>query len=267
VISRLLCCGKQRRIRIASVNAGEQVISRKSVMSLSIEPIPLTRLALMFVPVLVVILIQIRWAMPAKPALYGVGRMLLQLLLIGYVLVFLFESKHGVVVSLVLVGMIVISSWIALRPVPSQRRRWYLIAVASISVAGIPILFLGTVWVLDVTPWYAPRYVIPLAGMIFASSMNSISIGAERLTAEIDNGTAPDDARRRAFAAALIPLINSLMAVGLVTIPGVMTGQVLAGISPLIAARYQIMMMCMLFGSSGIATACFLYWSRPTRNA
>jgi len=97
--------------------------------------------------------------------------------------------------------------------------------------------------------------------------MNSISIGAERLTAEIDNGTAPDDARRRAFAAALIPLINSLMAVGLVTIPGVMTGQVLAGISPLIAARYQIMMMCMLFGSSGIATACFLYWSRPTRNA
>ncbi len=233
-------------------------------MDPSIEPIPLTRLAVIFIPVVVVILIQARWAMPTKPALYGVGRMVLQLLLLGYILVFLFESKHGVVVSLVLVAMISVSSWIALRPIAVQRRRLYLITVISISIAGIPILFLGTGWVLDVRPWYAPRYIIPLAGMIFANSMNSISIAAERLTAEIDNGADPDDARRKAFSAALIPLVNSLMAVGLVTIPGVMTGQVLAGISPVIAARYQIMMMCMLFGSSGISTACFLYWSRLT---
>jgi putative ABC transport system permease protein len=235
-------------------------------MEPSIEPIPLARLAVIFIPVVAVIVIQVRWAMTTKPALYGVGRMVLQLLLIGYILVFLFESKHGVVVSLVLAGMIAVSSWIALRPIAAQRRRLYLITVISISIAGIPILFLGTGWVLDVTPWYAPRYIIPLAGMIFANSMNSISIAAERLISEIDNGVAPDDARRKAFSAALIPLINSLMAVGLVTIPGVMTGQVLAGISPVIAARYQIMMMCMLFGSSGISTACFLYWSRPTSN-
>ena len=233
-------------------------------MDPSIEPIPLSRLTLIFIPVAVVILIQIRWAMPTKPALYGMGRMLLQLLLIGYILLFLFESEHGVVVSLVLAVMIAVSSWIALRPIASQRPHLYLVTLISISIAGLPILFLGTGWVLEVTPWYAPRYVIPLAGMIFANSMNSISISAERLTAEINSGRNRDDARRTAFSAALIPLINSLMAVGLVTIPGVMTGQVLAGISPLIAARYQIMMMCMLFGSSGIATACFLYWSRPT---
>ena len=235
-------------------------------MDPSIEPIPLTRLILMFIPVLVVILIQVRWAMPTKPALYGMGRMVLQLLLIGYVLLFLFETEHGIVVLLVLVVMIAVSSWIALRPIASQRSHLYLITLASISIAGLPILFLGTRWVLEVTPWYAPRYVIPLAGMIFANSMNSISIAAERLTVELDGGSNRDDARRKAFATALIPLINSLMAVGLVTIPGIMTGQVLAGISPLIAARYQIMMMCMLFGSSGISTACFLYWSRPTKS-
>ena len=235
-------------------------------MDPSIEPIPLTRLILMFIPVLVVILIQVRWAMPTKPALYGMGRMVLQLLLIGYVLLFLFETEHGIVVLLVLVVMIAVSSWIALRPIASQRSHLYLVTLASISIAGLPILFLSTGWVLEVTPWYAPRYVIPLAGMIFANSMNSISIAAERLTAELDGGSNRDDARRKAFAASLIPLVNSLMAVGLVTIPGIMTGQVLAGISPLIAARYQIMMMCMLFGSSGISTACFLYWSRATNS-
>ena len=235
-------------------------------MDTSIEPIPLTRLMLMFIPVVVVILIQVKWAMPTKPTLYGMGRMVLQLLLIGYILLFIFETEHGIVVLLVLVTMIAVSSWIALRPIASQRSHLYLVTLASISIAGLPILFLSTGWVLEVTPWYAPRYVIPLAGMIFANSMNSISIAAERLTAELDGGSNRDDARRKAFATALIPLVNSLMAVGLVTIPGIMTGQVLAGISPLIAARYQIMMMCMLFGSSGISTACFLYWSRPTKS-
>ena len=235
-------------------------------MDPSIEPIPLTRLILVFIPVLVVILIQVRWAMPTKPALYGMGRMVLQLLLIGYILLFIFETEHGIVVLLVLVVMIAVSSWIALRPIASQRSHLYLVTLASISIAGLPILFLGTRWVLEITPWYTPRYVIPLAGMIFANSMNSISIAAERLTAELDGGSNRDDARRKAFATALIPLVNSLMAVGLVTIPGIMTGQVLAGISPLIAARYQIMMMCMLFGSSGIATACFLYWSRTPKS-
>lgn len=235
-------------------------------MDPSIEPIPLTRLILMFIPVLVVFLIQVKWAMPTKQALYGMGRMVLQLLLIGYILLFIFETEHGIVVLLVLVVMIAVSSWIALRPIASQRSHLYLVTLASISIAGLPILFLGTRWVLEITPWYTPRYVIPLAGMIFANSMNSISIAAERLTAELDGGSNRDDARRKAFATALIPLVNSLMAVGLVTIPGIMTGQVLAGISPLIAARYQIMMMCMLFGSSGIATACFLYWSRVPKS-
>ena len=234
-------------------------------MDTSIESIPLTRLMLMFIPVLVVILIQVKWAMPTKPTLYGMGRMVVQLLLIGYILLFIFETEHGIVVLLVLVTMIAVSSWIALRPIASQRSHLYLVTLASISIAGLPILFLGTKWVLEITPWYTPRYVIPLAGMIFANSMNSISIAAERLTAELDGGSNRDDARRKAFATALIPLVNSLMAVGLVTIPGIMTGQVLAGISPLIAARYQIMMMCMLFGSSGIATACFLYWSRTPK--
>ena len=102
--------------------------------------------------------------------------------------------------------------------------------------------------------------------MIFANAMNSVSIAAERFSSELSAGLDRADARRKAFEAALIPLVNSLLAVGLVALPGMMTGQVLAGVSPLIAARYQILVMCMLFGSSGIAAASYLYWSRPPRS-
>ncbi|MDX1733734.1 MAG: ABC transporter permease, partial [Halioglobus sp.] len=67
-----------------------------------------------------------------------------------------------------------------------------------------------------------------------------------------------ESARLAAYQAAMIPVINALLAVGLVSLPGMMTGQILSGVSPLIAARYQIMVMCMIFASAGISTALFL---------
>ena len=113
--------------------------------------------------------------------------MLLQLMLIGYVLLFLFESEHAILVSIVLTVMITVSSWIALRPLASARRS-FISDHTRIHrpVSGLPTLFLATAWVLDVTPWYAPRIVIPLAGMIFANAMNSVSIAAERLSSELN---------------------------------------------------------------------------------
>ncbi|MBW2490481.1 MAG: ABC transporter permease, partial [Deltaproteobacteria bacterium] len=72
-----------------------------------------------------------------------------------------------------------------------------------------------------------------------------------------------DEARGTALKASLIPITNSLFAVGLVSLPGMMTGQVLSGVSPLIAARYQIMVMCMIFSAAGISSACFLSMIKP----
>ena len=115
-----------------------------------------------------------------------------------------------------------------------------------------------TQWVLKLNPWYAPHYMIPIAGMIFAGSMNSVSLAAERITAETARAVPYQKARTIALNAALIPIFNTLLAVGIVALPGMMTGQILSGISPFIAVRYQIMVMCMLFGSSGISAACFL---------
>jgi putative ABC transport system permease protein len=93
--------------------------------------------------------------------------------------------------------------------------------------------------------------------------MNSISLSAERLNAEIGRYVPYDEARKIALQSSLIPVTNSLFAVGLVSLPGMMTGQILSGVSPLIAVRYQIMVMCMVFGASGIATAFFLVLVKP----
>jgi putative ABC transport system permease protein len=100
--------------------------------------------------------------------------------------------------------------------------------------------------------------------MIFAQSMTAISLAGERYFSELDRDQPYTTARGIALKAALIPITNSLFAVGLVSLPGMMTGQILAGVDPLIAARYQIMVMAMLFGSAGISAACYLTWVKPT---
>jgi putative ABC transport system permease protein len=136
-------------------------------------------------------------------------------------------------------------------------------ALLAMLVGGTTTLILVTQGVLNLTPWYLPNYFIPLAGMIFANGMNSVSLAADRLTAEIGRNVDFERARNIAFRASLIPITNSLFAVGLVSIPGMMTGQILSGVSPLIAARYQIMVMCMVFGAAGISSGCFLVLIKP----
>jgi len=184
--------------------------------------------------------------------------MLIQLLLIGYVLTYIFEAHNSLIVIAVLSVMLFSSSWIALRTIQIPRKTLYLKSFLSISLSGSIILILITQIVLDLQPWYLPSYMIPLAGMIYANAMNSVSIAGERLEAEINRNVPYQEARNIALRASLIPITNSLFAVGLVSIPGMMTGQILSGVSPLIAARYQIMVMCMVFGAAGISSALFL---------
>ena len=107
--------------------------------------------------------------------------------------------------------------------------------------------------------------MVPLAGMIFANSMNAVSLAAERFEAERDRDVGYIEARSTALQASLIPIINSLFAVGLVSLPGMMTGQILSGVSPFIAARYQIVVMCMIFGSAGISSAIYLALAKPSK--
>jgi putative ABC transport system permease protein len=227
-------------------------------MNTSIQTLSFASLAYSFIPVLVVIGIIFCWQLNYAKAVYALSRMLIQLLLIGYVLAFIFSSNSVWIIAGVLIIMVLFSSWIALNNVSIDRKYLFIYALLSILIGGGSTLFLIILGVLDLEPWYSAQYLIPLAGMIFANAMNSISLAAERLDAEIDRNKSYQTARNIAFNASLIPIINSLFAVGLVSLPGMMTGQILSGVSPFIAARYQIMVMCMLFGSAGISSACFL---------
>lgn len=225
---------------------------------MSIETIPLDRLLLTFLPAFVVVFLMWRWSLDYGKALYAMLRMLIQLLAIGYALVMIFHSDSSLITLAVLMVMLGASAWISLNTMKFSRQQLIIASFTAITVGGGLTLALVTQAVLQLDPWYEPRYMIPLAGMIFANAMTSISLAGERLEAELSNGHEFNMARGIAFRTALIPIVNSMFAVGLVSLPGMMTGQILAGIEPIVAARYQIMVMCMLFGASGVSSAIFL---------
>jgi len=219
-------------------------------------------LAVGFIPVLVTLVIIFYWSDNLKNASLAIVRMLIQLLMIGYALNFIFNTKSQWIVLLVLTFMLLAASWISLTALPINRRSLLKFSIIAIFVGGSSNLILVTQGVLHIDPWYQPAVMIPLAGMIFSNSMNTISLAGERLFSELHHQVDYRRARSTAFQAAMIPVTNSLLAVGLVSLPGMMTGQILAGTSPLIASRYQIMVMCMIFSSSGISAALFLWLLR-----
>ena len=224
----------------------------------SVTTIPIASLLLGFVPVLLLIGIMRAWGLNALQAMYANVRMLVQLLLIGYVLTYIFETDEPALVVLVVVFMIAMSSWIALRPLTNRGIKPYSIVTIAIGVSGLGVLILITQIILELPRWFEPRFVVPLAGMIFANSMNTISIAGERFHAERGRGEDYLSARRLAMEAAMIPQVNALLAVGLVSLPGMMTGQILSGVEPLTAARYQIMVMCMIFSTAGLAVVLYM---------
>lgn len=222
------------------------------------QTISLTSLAFAFIPAAAVIAVMAANALAYKTALYAMARMVLQLLAIGYVLVYIFEAEHGGIVMGVMGVMVTAAGWIALRTVPERRKQLFPPALVSIVAGGGVTLALITGVVLAADPWYAPHIVIPLAGMIFANAMNAVSLAAERYDEGRRRELTHDKAAVSALNTALIPITNTLFAVGLVSLPGMMTGQILSGVSPLVAVRYQIMVMAMIFGASGLSVLLFL---------
>ena len=221
--------------------------------------ITLVDIAVAFIPVAITLVIIVFWSSNLKRAIISIARMLIQLLLIGYALDYIFNANNHLIILAVLSFMLITASWIALGSLPVKRSTLLGHSLLAIAGGGIVNLVLVTQGVLHADPWYQPAIVIPLAGMIFSNSMNSVSLAGERLYSELEYHDDYQRARNSAFQAAMIPITNSLLAVGLVSLPGMMTGQILAGTSPLIAARYQIIVMCMIFSSSGISSAIFLW--------
>ena len=227
-------------------------------MDTALPTISLARLLIAFAPSLLLLAILHRWSLAARSALYANGRMLAQLLAVGYVLTYVFETDEPLLIVAVVTAMVGIAAWIALRPLKRGGLHLYPQVLVAIAASGGSMLAIITQLVLDLPRWFEPHIVVPLAGMIFANAMNTVSLAAERFESERSRDVDLPVARRVALDAALIPQINGLLAVGLVSLPGMMTGQILSGVEPMVAVRYQIMVMCMVFGSGGLGAAFYL---------
>lgn len=210
------------------------------------------------IPILIITVIYWCWFGTVYEIITASARMLIQLIVVGYLLLIIFAQPSLWISLLVMLVMFTAAAWISIRPVKEHPRILKPAAIALIiSVAFHLVISLKLV--LQVELWFEPRILIPIAGMYFANTMTAISLTVERFFSELSNGVSTKTAKKTAFQAAMIPQINGLLAVGLVSLPGMMTGQILSGVSPLIAVRYQIMIMAMILGTAGIGSAILLW--------
>lgn len=210
------------------------------------------------IPICLVSIIYYYWHGKPQDILLASMRMIIQLVAVGYVLVSIFENPSPWISLGIVSVMMCIAAWIAIRPIRHQPG-FLIPALIALSTSVSIHLVICLALVLKADSWYQPQLLIPIAGMFFANTMNGISLAAERYQSELNNQIPPDQARINAFHAAMIPQINGLLAVGVVALPGMMTGQILSGVSPLVAVRYQIMIMTMILGTSGLGAAIMLW--------
>ena len=209
----------------------------------------------------------------------GALRATVQLVAVGYVLTYLISTQRWYLVLLALLVMLVAATITATDR--QKRGRGGLLVISGTAMlvgAGLTLAYVDAV-VLRLRPWYDPQYLIPLFGMIIGNAMNGAALAAERLNGEMELrrgeveallalGASPAhasaEAVRRALVAALMPTVNMLMVVGLVSLPGMMTGQIIAGSSPLTAVRYQIVVVFMLAGAVAVTAVVVALWYRRT---
>ncbi|WP_299490103.1 iron export ABC transporter permease subunit FetB [Acaryochloris sp. IP29b_bin.137] len=201
--------------------------------------------------------------------LLAAGRTVLQLMMMGYLLGFIFAWKYPGAILALIAGMLTVAS------IESRNRIGqdipYLIPWlwGAIFISMVLTLSYTTVFILQPDNWFDPQYLIPLAGIVMGNAMNGAAIAGERLVQslkanrnEIEThlclGASPQQAiaqyRREAIRAGLIPTINAMMVVGLVKLPGIITGQLLSGVDPQEAASYQILIMFMLAFATLVTT-------------
>lgn len=194
-------------------------------------------------------------------------RMVFQLLAVGYLLHFLFAVKSPLPVITILFAMGAFALQVMGARIKRKMPRFYQVVGSSLFIGCGGVTFLFCSLVVHYSPWYDPRYLIPLAGMIIGNSMNGASLAAERLGAEMRERReeietalclgasarqAAQPALRNAFRAAIMPTANTMAAMGIVSLPGMMTGQILSGTEPMVAVRYQVAIMCAITGAVAI---------------
>lgn len=183
------------------------------------------------------------------------------LLLVGYILTAVFTLKNIWFILAILSAMLAVAALVARNRIGKKLPRLIFIVGGSILASTALTLLYTNLLVIKPSNWYEPQYLIPLTGQVLGNAMNGAALAGERLVRAIEAdrleiethlslGATPQQAiaryRREAIRASLIPTLNSMMVVGIVSLPGTISGQILAGVDPLNAAAYQILIMFML---------------------
>jgi putative ABC transport system permease protein len=209
-----------------------------------------------------------------KNLLIATVRTYLQLFMLGFILMWIFSYNHPWVVFPVFFLMIGITAQMALSRVKTSLSGLYAATLTATFLSSFIVTTTVTALIIRVDPWYDARYFLTIGGMILGNTMNGMALSLERLfddlrkrRAEVHQclafGATPWEAAlpsiRTALSAGLIPTMNAMNAVGIVSIPGMMTGQLLAGADPVQAAKYQIVVMLMLSAATAISSMGGVY--------
>jgi len=197
------------------------------------------------------------------------ARTVVQLLLIGYLLKFIFGLRHPLWVLLLGLVMAALAGQAAVGRVSGRFRGIHLGSTLSVLVSSFVVTGLAVAFIVRPRPWYEPQYVIPLLGMVLGNTLNGISLGLDRfleglvrrrdqveglLALGATRWEACRDVMRDAVRTGMVPTLNAMAVVGLVSLPGMMTGQILAGADPADAVRYQIVIMFMIAAATALGT-------------
>lgn len=236
--------------------------------------IQLSPLDLSFAALLVIMLAAVSRRLRLKTGgrlLISAVRMVIQLSLIGFVLKALFASgAPGWVALMALVMLLAAGREVRSRQKHRLRGAWgFGIGTGAMFISAFTVMFFALTVMIGPEPWYAPRYAIPLLGMLLGNTMNGVSISVNSLTQAVRSqravietrlalgqtkSEAVADIRRESIRTGLIPIVNAMAAAGIVSLPGMMTGQILAGNPPLDAVKYQILIMFLIAGGTGFGT-------------
>jgi putative ABC transport system permease protein len=201
-------------------------------------------------------------------------RMTIQLILIGYVLVLVFKHPHPLITLGYLVVMIGFAINTILRRFRGQlSRELKRVIMVAIAAGSLMTIFYFILVVIQASPWFNPQYFIPIAGMITGNSMTGISLGVKALQERMNSdralveealalGATTSQASHpivnSAFESAILPTIQSMLGMGIVSLPGMMTGQILSGTLPVTAVAYQIAIMMAITGAVSLSVILML---------
>ena len=224
--------------------------------------------------ILVLLLAGMSWRLRLgieRRVLIAAARSTLQLMLVGLVLKVLFAQTSLPLIGLMALVMLSVAGYEVMQ---RQKRRYrgawgYGIGALSMFLSAFTVTLLALTVIIGVEPWYQPQYLIPLLGMLLGNTMSGIAIALDSLTRQawdsrgriearlLAGGTwdeAIEEVRRDALRSGLIPIINAMATAGLVSLPGMMTGQILAGSPPMEAAKYQLLIMFLIAAGTGLGS-------------